>query len=328
MSGFFNRAHDIHIDNFQVFDGHLLVNPLEKLEARIAPGAIHDSAERCDAPKCHPETRVAVQDDLYSWIVDDDGELEQPKKIKWVTGPAGTGKTAVMGSLSERCKVGGFLAATFFFASWSASVGRRRKSAFVTTIAHQLARHHPEVREEISKAIEANSDIFNKNLYTQMDLLVLGPLRGIARRPDRPDLRGAVIIDGLDECEAEQYHDTTTAKSKYKSPPPRTKDQDQLEILQVLRTASSDPSFPFRILIASRPERVFREFFDPENNPTPFFQKLDLHEDYNADTDIGLFLEAHFSRIRRRYRLPPSWPSPQAIQTLHLRTISFSQFWG
>ncbi|KAJ2924496.1 hypothetical protein H1R20_g12604, partial [Candolleomyces eurysporus] len=316
MAQFFDRAQDIHIDKFQVIDGHTIGNPLEKLETRIAAGAIHDSAERCDAPKCHPETRVAVQDDLYSWIVDDDGEVEQPKKIKWVTGPAGTGKTAVMGSLSERCKVGGFLAATFFFASWSASVGRRRKTAFVITIAHQLARYHPALREEISKAIEANSDIFDKNLCTQMELLVLGPLREIARRLDRPGVRGAIIIDGVDECEAEQYHDTTTAESKYKSRPARTKDQDQLEILEVLRTASSDPSFPFRILIASRPERVFREFFDPENNPTPFAEKLDLHEDYNADTDIALFLEAQFSIIRRRYSLPPSWPSPEAFQTL------------
>jgi hypothetical protein len=80
--------------------------------------------------------------------------------------------------------------------------------------------------------------------------------------------------------------------------------------------ASADPSFPFRVLIASRPERVFREFFNPENSPILFFHKLDLHEDYNADADIALFLEAQFSRIRRRYNLPPSWPPPGTIQTL------------
>ncbi|KAJ2925946.1 hypothetical protein H1R20_g11139, partial [Candolleomyces eurysporus] len=292
------------------------VGPLEKLKAQIAAGAIHDSRERCDAPKCHPDTRVAVQDDLYSWITDGDGETDQPKKIKWVTGPAGTGKTAVMGSLSERCKGGGVLAATFFFASWSASIGRRQKTALVATLAHQLARYHPDLREEISKVIEADSDIFDKNLHTQMEVLVLGPLKEIACRPNRPGLRGAIIIDGVDECEAEQYYDTTSTESESESLPPRTKDQDQLEILEVLGAASSDPSFPFRILVASRPERVFREFFDPESNPTPFAQKLDLHEDYNADSDITLFFEAQFSRIRRRYNLPSSWPPPGAIQTL------------
>ncbi|KAJ2928723.1 hypothetical protein H1R20_g8425, partial [Candolleomyces eurysporus] len=316
MARNFDRAHDFRIDNLQVFNGHPWENPLEKLEARIAAAAIHDSAERCDAPKCHPDTRVAVQDDLYSWIVDGDEESDQPKKIKWVTGPAGTGKTAVMGSLSGRCKACGVLAATFFFASWSASIGRRRKTALVTTIAHQLARYDSDLRDEISKAVDANSDIFDKNLHTQMEVLILGPLQELARHPGRPSLRGAIIVDGLDECEAEQYHDTTATGSKSRSLPPRTNDQDQGEILQVLQKASLDPSFPFRIIIASRPERVFREFFDPETSPAPFAHKLNLHEDYNADADITLFLEAQFNRLRRRHGLLSSWPPPGTIQTL------------
>ncbi|KAJ2929880.1 hypothetical protein H1R20_g7200, partial [Candolleomyces eurysporus] len=288
--------------------------PLKELASRTAPGAIHDSAERCDAPKCQPETRVAVQDDLYSWIVDDEGESEHPRKIKWVTGPAGTGKTAVMGSLSDRCAANGVLGATFFFASWSASIGRRRKTAFVTTIAHQLAQHREDLQTAISTAIEKNQGVFEKNLHVQMEILVLSPLREIVCQPDGSGLRGAIIIDGLDECEAEQYHDTTSTGAQDK--PVRTNAQDQLEILQVLQGASSDPSFPFRVIIASRPERVFREFFDPENNPTPFAAKLDLNEDYNADADITLFLEAQLNLLRRRYNLPPSWPSPNTIQTL------------
>jgi hypothetical protein len=210
-----------------------------------------------------------------------------------------------MGSLSEHCKANGVLAATFFFASgWSGSIRRHGKKVLVTTIAHQLARYDTILREEISKAIEADSDIFDKNLVTQMKSLVLGPLQ---RRPIEPILRGAIIIDGLDECEAaaERYHSSTTPEVlSYKS------SQDQLEILQVLRAASSDPSFPFRILIASRPERVFREFFDPERNPS-FAQKLDLNEQYNADADITLFLEVQFDLIRYRFR-PPSG----TIQTL------------
>jgi hypothetical protein len=82
---------------------------LTELEVRFAAGAIYSSVEHCDAPKCQPETWVAVQDDLYSWIIDGDGKSEDPKKIKWVTGPAGTGKTAVMGSLSKQCKLGGIV---------------------------------------------------------------------------------------------------------------------------------------------------------------------------------------------------------------------------
>jgi hypothetical protein len=131
----------------------------------------------------------------------------------------------------------------------------------------------------------------------------------VALQSDRPQLRGAIIIDGVDECEAEQYHD----KSSANPPPTRTNEQDHLEILQVLQAASSDPSFPFRILIASRPERVFRNFFDPQSTPA---HKLDLHEDYNADADITLFFEVQFNRLRRRYNFPPSWPPLGTIETL------------
>jgi hypothetical protein len=79
--------------------------------------------------------------------------------------------------------------------------------------------------------------------------------------------------------------------------------------------ASSDPFFLFRILIASRPEPVFREFFNPRTNPSAFAPKLDLHNN-NADVDIRLFFEVELSLIRLRYSLPPSWPSPETLRAL------------
>ncbi|RXW19721.1 hypothetical protein EST38_g6136 [Candolleomyces aberdarensis] len=293
MASNFNNAHNFNIDNYHFVNVNSSTDPLNKLQAEIAAGAIHDSRERCDAPKCHPDTRVAVQDDLYNWIVDGDGESERPKKIKRVTGPAG---------------------ATFFFASWSASIGRRRKTAFVTTIAHQLAQHQKDLKNAISTAMENNPGVLEKNLHVQMETLVLAPLREVEHQSEGPGLRGAIIVDGLDECEAEQYHDTTSTGSR--ATPTRTNAQDQFEILQVLQAASLDPHFPFRILVASRPERVFREFFDPEINPTSFAPKLDLNVEHNADADITLFLEAQFDLIRRRYNFPPSWPPPGTIRTL------------
>jgi hypothetical protein len=219
-----------------------------------------------------------------------------------------------MGSLADRCAASGVLGVTFFFASWSASIDRRRKTAFVTTIAHQLAQQREDLQTAISTAIEKNPGVFEKNLHVQMELLVLTPLREVVRQSNGPGLHGTIIIDGLDECEAEQYHDTTSTSTWHNHL--RSNAQDQLEILQVLQAASSDPYFPLHILIASRPERVFREFFDLGDNSTTFAQKLDLHRDYNADADITLFLEAKFSFIRRRYNLLPSWPSPTDIQTI------------
>ncbi|KAJ2915978.1 hypothetical protein MD484_g4439, partial [Candolleomyces efflorescens] len=316
MAAIFPDARDFRFRDINVFPAPAL-EALKELEPRIAAGAIYDSAERCDAPKCHPETRNAVQNDLYDWILDGDGSSGSPGKIMWVTGPAGSGKTAIMGSLADRCAANGFLGASFFFASWSTS-GRRHKTFFVTTIAHQLAQHRDDLQTAISVAIQKNRGIFEKNIHVQMEVLVLSPLREVISRSDRSPLRGSIIIDGLDECEAEQYHDASIAGRHpgRRGRPERTNAEDQLEILQVLQVAASDPLFPFRILIASRPERVFRDFFDSEKNPSVLAKKLDLHEVYNADADIALFLEAEFSRLGRRYNLPPSWIPPGAVATL------------
>ncbi|KAJ2917377.1 hypothetical protein MD484_g3092, partial [Candolleomyces efflorescens] len=307
------------------------VDHLDKLESRITAAAIHDSAERCDAPKCHRDTRVAVQDDLYDWILKGDpvSESEQPRKIKWVTGPAGCGKTAIMGSLSVRCASDGILGATFFFASWSATLGRRRKTTFVTTLARQLAMYRDDLRTAISDAIEKNPTVFEKNLHIQMEILVSGPLREVAAHHGRPQLQGAIIIDErasastAQPCASERAQIESHKSGVFPEPearadlhPARANEKDQLEILQVLQAASSDPSFPFRILIASRPERVFRNFFAPPHTSIPFAHKVDLHEQYDADADIALFLEAQFNHLRRQYNFLPSWPPPGTVQKL------------
>jgi hypothetical protein len=147
-----------------------------------------------------------------------------------------------------------------------------------------------------------------------METLILAPFWRVAlacARRSNARIWPVIVIDGLDECGVEEVHDTTTGAT-------RASKQDQLEILQVLLQAASDLTFPFRILIASRPESAFREFFDAETHPAAFVQKLDLHEDNNADADVTLFLGAHLSRIRRRYNLPSS---SGAIKTLVMNAL-------
>ncbi|TEB20194.1 hypothetical protein FA13DRAFT_1645330 [Coprinellus micaceus] len=77
--------------------------PLQQYRNRGDP----NSDERCDAPKCHPETRTAVQEDIISWIT--------TQRIMWLSGPAGAGKTAIAGSVAETCEDMGLLAGSFFF---------------------------------------------------------------------------------------------------------------------------------------------------------------------------------------------------------------------
>ncbi|KAJ2913642.1 hypothetical protein MD484_g6785, partial [Candolleomyces efflorescens] len=283
---------------------------IEKLREHIAAGALHNSAERCDAPTCHPETRVAVQDEIVSWICDGDSD-DEPKKIMWVTGPAGSGKTAIMGSVADTCQKKGILGATHFFSSFSGSANRRSKRYLVPTLAYQLVQHKAlrEVTDHILSAVERNPAVFEQSLNAQLDQLILEPLRACRDRPNLPDWPKVILIDGLDECEADQYHDTARGKA-----PLRPNDGDQMEILSVLQTAASDPDFPFRIVVASRPEYTIKDFFT--NVARSITRELFLDEKYKPDADMALFLESKFANIRRRYHLPSSWPNKQVSRAL------------
>ncbi|KAF5314192.1 hypothetical protein D9611_006846 [Ephemerocybe angulata] len=283
---------------------------MEYLIANMAPGAIHDSNERCDAPKCMEETRVAVQEDIMSWIAAGDQDARS-KRIMWVTGPAGTGKTAILGTIAETCKEKGTLAASFFFSAFAGSANRRTKRCLVPTLAFQLMGHGglTETREHVLSSIaEGQGIIFTKNLKEQFIAMVLNPLRKTQEQGNgTKEVPRIIIIDGLDECDAEQYEDSSTLSSVSALVRTRQKADDQKEILSLLLSATSDPAFPFRVLIASRPEKAIRSFFSTDGRTCT--QELFLDDSYDPDADIALFYDAKFSIICRDLGIEPEvWP--------------------
>ncbi|KAJ7643044.1 hypothetical protein DFH06DRAFT_949404, partial [Mycena polygramma] len=68
------------------------------LHHAVAIEALFDSAESFPQPKCHPETRIEILDGLYNWAIQD----ESARGIRWLHGPAGAGKSAIMQSLCQR----------------------------------------------------------------------------------------------------------------------------------------------------------------------------------------------------------------------------------
>ncbi|KAJ2914156.1 hypothetical protein MD484_g6255, partial [Candolleomyces efflorescens] len=278
-----------------------------ELQQHIAAGAMYDSAERCDAPKCHPGTRVAVQDELVDWI--EHGDDEDPKRIVWVTGPAGGGKTAIMGSAAQTCQRKGLLACSFFFSSFTGSTNRRYKKCLVATLAYQLVQHNAlwDVGEHILSCIERDPAIFEKQVEVQFYQLVLQPLKGLQMDTGTPKV---ILIDGLDECQAEEPGGVSRSPQEAA----RANETDQTEILHALLKAANDPSFPFRIIIASRPEPAIQSFFTDIAHHTT--KTIFLGDKYNPDADMHLFLEAKFEVIRRRCRLSAPWPSDDVKRAL------------
>ena len=266
------------------------------LQKNIAAGAMHNSKERHDAPKCHPNTRKAVLGDITSWVSDHSKET----LILWLRAPAGSGKSAILQQIAENFQKSGGLSASFFFSRFA--VERNTGTYLIATLAAQLATSIPASRPFIEAAIERDPSIFQRVISEQMNHLVIYPLINASLQPVNgspwPTL---LLIDGLDECNDEKH---------------------QAEILRTLRTALLQFRYSLPtlyLLIASRPEPAITAVFNQELSDITHHIVLD--NSYNPNRDIEIFLRSSFADIyRRRRAVFPSttclWPPNDVITFL------------
>ncbi|KAJ7097445.1 hypothetical protein C8R44DRAFT_370182 [Mycena epipterygia] len=254
------------------------------LRGHISGDALHNSEQRYPPPKCHPDTRIAVQNILLSWM-----DVGPP--LMWLYGPAGAGKSALAQTMAEAWQQPGQLAAAFFFAKWRTGGGSAER--LFTTIAYQLAENVPDLQRHIGLAVERDPLISERALEDQAHALLGQPLEEL-----RMNEQYVVVIDGLDECDS------------------KTK---QCRIIQILGDLVSNHDFPLKFLICSRPEPHLREAFESH----AFHSRLDsisLDECFNPNQDIRHYLRARFDEIRRRcltsIQMPVIWPSAQDLETL------------
>ncbi|KAF8811009.1 hypothetical protein BYT27DRAFT_6470260 [Phlegmacium glaucopus] len=269
---------------------------IDLLSSHMAPGAFHNSDERYDPPKCHPQTRVAVIQAIIDWI--EDGQ--KTTFIKWLYGPAGAGKSAIAQEIAELYHKSGRLAASFF---WSRNVaGRNNEKRLVASLAYQLLIAIPQIRGYIEEAIENDPSILSRSLAAQMQSLVLEPLDSVfghdQRRPVDSELPKLIILDGLDECgtaEAQRY------------------------ILKVISDSILKFPIPLFFLISSRPEQAIRDSFN-DQHLLELTVRLVLDEKYHPDDDIRLFLVESFESVKRSHSLrsclPCVWPIAEDINQL------------
>ena len=270
---------------------------IKLLQKKIAPGALHNSDERYDSPKCHPDTREAILQEIMDWIKD----MDRRTRFLWLYGPAGSGKSAIEQTIAEWCYKMNFLAASFFF---SRNIGGRNEKTFlITTIVDQLIVSIPEIREHVGKALYNNPSLPTRSLEAQMDTLIVKTLEaaassstgGVDFMNSRPKV---IVLDGLDECDDPE---------------------SQRYILKVLLNSVSNHSIPFSFIIASRPEQQIRGAFDGELLSS-LTTRLVLDDKYQPDDDIRTFLQSKFQDIKDRHpscgHLPASWPSDEDIDRL------------
>ena len=133
-----------------------------------ATNAFHNSYERFDPPKCHPNTRIAVLEKIMKWIKWE-GDLDA--FIMWVYGPAGAGKSAIAQTIAEMCEEEMIMLASFFFSKNDPS--RSTAKQLIATIAYQITLNLPSVRDAILGAIKRDPLIFSKSLAVQFKSLIV-----------------------------------------------------------------------------------------------------------------------------------------------------------
>jgi hypothetical protein len=255
---------------------------------QVAAGdAFHDAAERFPQPRCHPETRTKMLDDLWNWA----SKVDLNKRVLWLFGPAGAGKSAIAQSFCQKLETEGRLGASFFFKRGHPSRGNGNK--LFMTIAYQLAylRDLPRLKHAISQELEDDPTILDRSLLLQLQKLIITPFK-----ESIPGRILVIVIDGLDECEGQKI---------------------QQEILQSIAQVIRHEHLPLLFFIASRPEPHISEMFCGPFLDA-FHYPMNIRRSFD---DVRKYLKDEFSRIHRGHPetmaiVSRPWPSTTILEHL------------
>ncbi|KAJ6457547.1 hypothetical protein C8R47DRAFT_995605, partial [Mycena vitilis] len=243
-----------------------------------------DSADSFPQPRCHPETRTKMLNDLHNWAI----HAQYGRSICWLHGPAGAGKSAIMQTLCERLHRSGRFGGAFFFKREHATRGNAR--VLFATLAYQLALNVLELKPLISQSVEADPSVVGRGMDFQLQKAIVEPCSVRRGSP-----AAVLLIDGLDECDTPEV---------------------QAEILRVIASAVRQHPQRFRFLIASRPEAHICEVI--KELSCHLIQDINVEQSFH---DVETYFRDQFSRIHREHRdtmsgIPAPWPSEQIIDRL------------
>ncbi|KJA20388.1 hypothetical protein HYPSUDRAFT_217073 [Hypholoma sublateritium FD-334 SS-4] len=260
------------------------------LQAHVATSAF-DSADRVDAPKCHPNTRKAVQDDIMGWILQ---TVTRVQWMLWLNGAAGAGKSAIARSIVALCLAQNIPIARFFFFRTDST--RNTIRPVVATLVHQLIRQIPDLLAIFIPRIQSDPLIFTMSLETQLQYLIFEPLRELHHESTLT--RVVLLFDGIDECDS---------------------DENQTELVHLIANFLRSRDLPVIAFFGSRAEYQLKQIFRSDDVSTSLLQ-LALDNDYLSDADIRLFLNDKFTQIKTTHSLnhllSETWPNPDHVEEI------------
>jgi hypothetical protein len=283
---------------------HRVHTSVKRLEDKVglsnlhtAKDATYNSSTEGELPRCLPDTRTDLLEQITDWAADHTG-----KRIFWLCGKAGTGKSTISRTVAQKLDDDGLLGASFFFKRGRAD--RSHAKLLFPTIARQLADLFPDVSHAIAASVDQDSLLWNKYLSTQFESLLLQPLQNV----DPDSLAYAdvvVVIDALDECDNIQDIGTT---------------------LLLLSRVEAITSLRLRIFVTSRPELPVELGFKDMSGDLHHDVHLEEAQEHSIAHDIRTFYEHEFSKIKKdswmqHDELPAEWPAEPDIQSLVTQAI-------
>ncbi|KAF9538475.1 hypothetical protein CPC08DRAFT_608317, partial [Agrocybe pediades] len=212
---------------------------------------------------CTASTREQILDDLKTWVIDPAG-----RKVFWMNGMAGTGKTTIMYSFCQWLKATNRLAGNFFCNRTSVACGDLNN--IWRSIAYQLAHYSPAFHSQLCKILETEHNPQELNVEAQFEWIMKKPLQN--SKDAIPD--GAVIvIDALDECS------DVIATARF--------------LNSLLQNAAQ---LPIKFMVASRPESVILKNMQTRNFLPSVLRLHDIEQSL-VESDIRQYLQEELSTI-------------------------------
>ena len=229
-------------------------------------------------------TRNDVLLQLESWLND-----KQDKRVFWLNGLAGTGKSTIAQTFAEITFADGILGASFFCSRYYED--RSNLQTIFPTLAFQLACRYPHFREKLLPILTASPGVGRESLCSQMEKLLVYPFQDT-------QIVTLVIIDALDECRD---------------------DEPASALLSVLACYLHEIPL-VKFFITGRPEPQIHSGFRLESlQPHTDILKLHEVEKSSVDSDIRLYFQTQLTSIaknRSDCNLQEPWPSSADLNTL------------
>ncbi len=163
------------------------------LQGHVATSAF-DCAQQVDAPKCHPNTRQAVQDDIMGRILSTETRV---KWILWLKGAAGSRKVSLLPfilllsvSREKSPLPGSFSSAQIQHATLYFQLSQ---PLYINSI-EQI----PDLLTIVIPKIQSDNLIFTKSLETSCNISSLRPLQQLHKENCLTTV--VLLFDGVDEC--------------------------------------------------------------------------------------------------------------------------------